>query len=156
VEAPPGTIGKYSATDGAWGGCSLACAPGGVNVCKCDNGVPLKGADCKKHGAAGCQSCDSRYEMNADKTACVPLPVKPCVTNGDGDLTKGPNKGQKVPAGTPCTGYWQGKGGRFCQGTGYAGRGWCGVEAAPGTKGKYSATDGAWGGCSLDCIPGGK
>ena len=36
----------------------------------------------------------------------------------------------------------------FCKGNNYGGYGWCGVEAPPGTTGKYSKADGAWGGCA--------
>merc|ERR1719450_640391 len=112
-------------------------------LCKCDNGVPLKGAACNKHGAAGCESCFHWYKMNAEKTACVAAAA--CVTNGEGKLDRGFNAQQKVPADTPCTGWHMGKRDGFCQGTDFGGNGWCGVEAAPGEKGKYSATDGAWG-----------
>ena len=88
------------------------------------------------------------------------LAVTKCVSNGKaGRLELGSNKGQIVPAGLPCTGYYQGKNNHsagFCQGTGYGGRGWCGVEAPPGETGKYTSKDGAWAGCSLACHPGGR
>ena len=71
VEAPPGKTGKYSKADSAWAGCSKVCPPGGVAVCKCEHGVPLKGDACNKHDAPGCKSCKSGYKLNAKKTACV-------------------------------------------------------------------------------------
>jgi len=85
-----------------------------------------------------------------------PPPATTCVTNGAaGVLGAGPRKGQKVPAGTPCTGWYQGRKTKHavCKGTGYGGYGWCGVEAAPGTNGKYSKADRAWGGCVKACHP---
>ena len=71
VEAPPGKKGKYSKADGAWAGCSKSCPPGGVAVCKCDNGTPTKGAACNKHGSTGCQKCNVGFKLNAKKAACV-------------------------------------------------------------------------------------
>ena len=91
-------------------------------------------------------------------------PATTCVTNGEaGFLNAGPKKGQKVPAGTPCTGWYRGKKSTngMCQRTGYdwdifpiTHYGWCGVEAAPGTTGTYSKADAAWGACARTCRPG--
>jgi len=149
VEAPPGKSGKYSAKDAAWGGCVKACPKGGVAQCTCPNGTPLKGPECNEHGTPGCKSCGKLYALNSAKTACKVS----CVTNGiGGGKTR---TGEKVPKGTPCTGWYNGKQHKdFCTGTGYGGRGWCGVEAPPGKSGKYSGKDAAWGGCVKACPKG--
>merc|ERR1712051_52971 len=80
-----------------------------------------------------------------------PAPPSNCVTNGQGGSAKG-----KPPAGVRCTGWYQGKQHKdVCEGTAYGGKGWCGVEAPPSQKGKYSKADSAWGGCSKGCPKGG-
>ena len=75
------------------------------------------------------------------------------MTNGKSGTA---GKKGKVPAGVPCTGWYQGKKhSGFCEGKDYGGHGWCGVEAAPGEKGAYNKDDSAWGGCSKECPPSG-
>merc|ERR1719181_2053586 len=145
VEAPPGKKGKYTSKDGAWAGCSMACHPANKLLCKCEHGVPSEGKACSKRFTPGCQSCHHKFKLNDKKTACVPATT--CLSNGkSGTVDLGPKKGQKVPAGIPCTGYYKGQNTHsagFCQGTNHGGNGWCGVEAPPGKKGKYTSKDGA-------------
>ena len=68
-----------------------------------------------------------------------------CVSNGQGSVGAGKNKGKKVPAGIPCTGWYQGKKAStgFCHGTGCLGLGPVRREAACYCRATHE------GGCSL-------
>ena len=76
---------------------------------------------------------------------------RPCVTNGKGSNMQG----KPPPAGTPCTGWYNGQKQQIiCYGS-KNDNGWCGVEAPPGTKGPYATRSIAMGRCSADCARGG-
>ena len=41
-----------------------------ANLCNCPNGSPKTGAACTKNGAVMCDSCDTGFTINKDKTKC--------------------------------------------------------------------------------------
>ena len=109
---------------------------------------------CDKAMHVLCFMCFCLFFCNSLST---PPNTSACVTNGigGGKLEAGPKKGTKVPKGTKCTGWYMGKQHKdICEGVGYGGRGWCGVEAPPGKTGTYTSKDGAWGGCVKECPRG--
>ena len=75
-----------------------------------------------------------------------------CVSNGRGSSPKG----KAPPAGTPCTGWYNGKKqDLMCVGNSYGGNGYCGAEAPPGTTGPYNLGIVNLGGCAKHCTEGG-
>ena len=137
VEAPPGTTGKYKSRSGKYGSCSKSCPKGGV-----PEYVPTTTTAPKPPTTTIITTTTTTQDLNG-----------PCVSNGIAGDTY---TRDDVPAGLPCTGWYGGmKQEIFCMGTSKGGRGWCGVEAPPGTEGKFGEKDWAYGGCSLSCPEGG-
>ena len=41
------------------------------NMCTCENGLPLAGADCVKDGAKKCSGCQPGWTLSQDRTTCT-------------------------------------------------------------------------------------
>ena len=40
------------------------------SVCRCNDGTPMSGANCKSDGGLECESCNPGFKLRQDKTAC--------------------------------------------------------------------------------------
>ena len=41
------------------------------NICSCENGAPVTGAECTTHGSNICESCNTGFQLDAGTSSCI-------------------------------------------------------------------------------------